>query len=75
LNGVITIAGERKQVKEADENDLRIESFYGTFSRSFAMPDDVDEAGIRAESHEGVLRVHIPKRAAPKPQQVDIKVQ
>jgi HSP20 family protein len=76
LNGVITIAGERKQVKQhEDENDLRIESFYGTFSRSFALPNDVDEKAIRAESQDGVLRVHIPKRAAPKPQHVEIKVQ
>jgi HSP20 family protein len=75
LNGVITIAGERKQVKNEGESDLRIESFYGTFSRSFALPDDIDDKAIRAESLDGVLRVHIPKRAAPKPQNVDIKVQ
>ena len=76
LNGVITIAGERKLVKQnEDETNLRLESSYGTFSRSFAMPDDVDEKAIRAESQDGVLRVHIPKRAAPKPQHVEIKVQ
>jgi len=75
LNGVITIAGERKQIKNEGENDLRIESFYGTFSRSFALPDDIDDKAIHAESLDGVLRVHIPKRAAPKPQNVDIKVQ
>jgi HSP20 family protein len=74
LNGVITIAGERKQIKNEGENDLRIESFYGTFSRSFALPDDIDDKAISAESVDGVLRVHIPKREAPKPQNVDIKV-
>jgi HSP20 family protein len=76
LNGVITIAGERKQVKQnEDETNLRVESSYGTFSRSFALPDDVDEKAIRAESQDGVLRVYIPKRVAPKAQHVEIKVQ
>jgi HSP20 family protein len=75
-NGVITIAGERKQVKEEkDENVLRVESFYGTFSRSFSLPDNIEEKTIRAESKDGVLRVHIPKVAATKPKSVQIAVQ
>jgi HSP20 family protein len=61
-NGVITISGERKQQKEQkDENEIRVESFYGTFSRSFALPDNVDANGIKAESKDGVLRISIPK--------------
>jgi HSP20 family protein len=75
-NGVITIAGERKQTKEEkDENSLRVESFYGTFSRSFSFPENTDEKTIRAESKDGVLRVHIPKTVAVKPKQVQIAVQ
>jgi HSP20 family protein len=75
-NGVITIAGERKHVKEdQNESSLRIESFYGRFSRSFALPEGIDSSGIRAESKDGILSVHIPKSPAEMPKKIDIKVQ
>jgi HSP20 family protein len=75
-NGVITIAGERKHMKEdQNENTLRIESVYGAFSRSFALPDGIDNATIRAESKDGILSIHIPKTPAVMPQKIDIKVQ
>ena len=75
-NNVITIAGERKQVKEEDdENVLRVESVYGMFSRSFALPDGIDSSAIRAESKDGILSVHIPKTPAVVPKPIDIKVQ
>ncbi len=74
-NGVITISGERKQEKEEKkENEIRIESFYGTFSRSFALPDNIDEKSISAESKDGVLRIHIPKNAAARPKQISIDI-
>jgi len=75
-DGVLTISGERKMDKEEKSaNDIRIESFYGSFSRSFALPSNVDEKGITAESKDGVLRVHVPK-AQPSEQKtisVDVK--
>jgi HSP20 family protein len=75
-DGVITIAGEKKQDRqEKDEVSLRVESFYGMFSRSFALPENVDEAGIRAESKDGVLRVHVPKKMEVEKKQVNITVQ
>lgn len=75
-DSVITISGERKHEKEhKDENEIRVESFYGTFSRSFSLPDNVDTKGIRAESKDGVLRVHIPKIEAAKPKSITINVQ
>lgn len=74
-NGVITISGERKQEKESkDENEIRVESFHGTFTRSFALPDDIDPKTIRAEAKDGVLKVHIPKTQTPKPKTVAIEV-
>jgi len=74
-NGVITISGERKQEKEAKtENEIRVESFYGTFSRSFALPENVDEKLISAEAKDGVLRISIPKTAPSKPKQISIAV-
>ncbi len=74
-NGIITISGERKSEKESkDENEIRVESFRGTFTRSFSLPDDIDPKGIRAESKDGVLKVHIPRTAAPKPGSVSVEV-
>lgn len=68
--GMLTLSGERRQEKKREaENEIRIESFYGTFSRSFALPDNVDAKGIRAESKDGVLKVRIPKTTPSKPEQ------
>ena len=53
-NGVITIAGERRMEKEQEEaNEIRVESFYGAFSRSFALPDNIDAKAIQAETKDG----------------------
>lgn len=74
-DGVITITGERKEEKsEKDEKRHRVERFYGTFTRSFSLPENVDESGIRAESKDGVLCVHIPKSKAEKPKTVQIPI-
>ena len=74
-NGVITISGERKHQKEQkDANEIRIESFYGTFSRSFSLPENIDAKGIRAETNDGVLRVKIPKTEAAAAKAVSIEV-
>jgi HSP20 family protein len=74
-NGVITISGERRHEKEKkDENEIRIESFYGTFSRSFSLPENVDAKGIRAETKDGVLRVRIPKTETAKAKPISIEV-
>jgi len=74
-NDVITISGERKKEKEEkNTNEIRVESFYGMFSRSFRLPDNVDVSAIRAESKDGVLRLHIPKTEAAKPKSIAIEV-
>ena len=67
--GLLTISGERRQEQEQkEENEIRIESFYGTFSRSFSLPDNIDAKSIRAESKDGVLKVHIPKTKPASPE-------
>jgi HSP20 family protein len=73
--GTITIAGERKLQKE-DKNEKfhRVESFSGTFMRSFGLPDDADPDAIRCENKDGVLTVHIAKRAGEKNRARQIKV-
>jgi len=74
-DGVITIKGERRMEQTSeDEKQHRVESFYGSFSRSFSLPADVDEAAITAESKDGVLKVHLPKIAVVEPKAIDIKV-
>jgi len=68
--GTLTITGERRQEKkQKDENEIRVESFYGSFSRSFSLPENVDAKAIRAESKDGVLRIRIPKTTPTKPEQ------
>jgi HSP20 family protein len=75
-NGIITISGERKQQKEEkEENEIRVESFYGTFTRSFSLPENIDPNGVRAESKDGVLKVRIPKKEAAKPKAITVQVQ
>jgi len=73
--GVLTVSGERRVEKSTEnEKEHRRETFYGTFSRSFSLPDGTDESAISAETKDGVLIVHVPKVAAEKRQPVSIKV-
>jgi len=73
--GVITIRGERRYERSDDsEKQHRVESFYGSFARSFSLPADADETKIYAESKDGVLKVHIPKTPVAKPKAIEIKV-
>jgi len=74
-DGVLTIKGERRlEATEETETQHRIESFYGSFARSFSLPADVDENAIQAESKDGVLKIHLPKTVLEKPKAIDIKV-
>ncbi len=59
---VLTIKGKREVREEVKENDYyRVESRYGTFSRSFTLPEKVDVENIKAHSENGVLEITIPK--------------
>jgi HSP20 family protein len=72
---VITISGERrKEAEHKDEKVHRVESFYGSFSRSFRLPEDADIGAIQAESRNGMLKVRVPKTPAPKPRTVEVQV-
>jgi HSP20 family protein len=74
--GTITIEGERQQQKE-DKNEKyhRVESFYGSFARSFSLPENANAEAIKCESKDGVLTVHIPKTQAAAPKVKQIKVE
>ena len=68
-NNMLTIRGERKfEQKVKEENYLRIERTYGSFSRSFSLPSTVNNEAIKAEYKNGVLTVDLPKRAEVKAQ-------
>ena len=75
-DGVLTLTGERKQEKRDDSEKVhRIERFYGTFARRFALPENADEQGIRAECRDGVIAIHIPKQqeVERQPRQIEVK--
>ena len=74
-DGVLVIQGERKQEKEEKGKKFhRIERTYGTFVRSFAVPDDADETKVMAEFKDGMLTVHLPKSEKAKPRAIEVKV-
>jgi len=74
-NNLLTITGERKFEKNlAEENYLRVERSYGSFSRSFSLPNTVNPEGIHAEYSNGVLTVKLPKREEAKPHQVKVNI-
>ena len=73
-NGLLTIRGERNFQKQDGTTWHRVERVYGSFSRTFTLPSTVDAEHITAESKDGVLRVHLPKRAESKPRQIKVGV-
>ena len=74
-SGVLSITGERKQEKEEQNKKWhRVERNYGSFTRTFTLPENVDEAKIRADFKDGMLTMHLPKSAAAKPKAVEIKL-
>lgn len=75
-NQTLTIAGERKFEKEENVKGFhRIERSYGTFVRSFAVPNTFDTEKIGAAFKNGVLSVSLPKKEAAKPRQIKVEVQ
>jgi HSP20 family protein len=72
-DSTLTIRGERKFEKETkEENYHRIERSYGSFSRSFTLPNYVDQDKIQAEHENGVLKITMPKKMELKPRTVKI---
>ena len=70
-NGILTVKGEKKETKEEKQKDYYVsERHYGSFARSFRVPEDVDASKITAKFEKGVLAVTLPKTAAAqKPEQ------
>lgn len=74
-DGVLTLQGERRQEKEEKGKKFhRVERSYGSFVRSFTLPESVDDAGVKAEYKDGILALHLPKTERVKPKAIDVKV-
>jgi len=75
-NNILTIRGERKFEKKVSENNyLRVERSYGSFSRSFSLANTVNAEAIKADYKNGVLTLSIPKREEAKPKQIKVSVE
>ncbi len=72
-NGMLNIKGERKYENE-DKKAHRIERFYGSFQRSFKLPDNVAEDNIHADYKDGMLYVNLPKMEKELPATHEITV-
>ena len=74
-DGVLTLNGQREQDKEVKGIRFhRTERAYGRFTRSFALPESVDEQKLSAEFRDGLLKVHLPKAEKVKPRSVEVRV-
>ncbi len=74
-NGVLSISGERKyQKEEKGKKYHRVERAYGSFYRSFTMPDDADAEKVSAEFKDGILTVRLAKSEKARPKTIDVKV-
>jgi HSP20 family protein len=74
-NGVLMIRGEKSEERKEDDKEGRyhiVERSYGTFFRSFQLPQGVDESQINADVDQGVLHIRIPKAALPQPRRIQI---
>jgi HSP20 family protein len=72
-NNVITLRGERHfEKKDGSDNYHRVERSYGSFTRSFTLPQTVSGDGVTAEYRDGVLRVTVPKREETKARRIEV---
>jgi HSP20 family protein len=74
-NNTLTVHGERKiEKEEKEENYRRVERQYGSFTRTFTLPQTVDTENVSATYDKGVLKIALPKKAEAKPKQIKVHV-
>jgi HSP20 family protein len=74
-NNTLTVSGERKfEQEEKEENFHRIERRYGSFLRTFRLPNTVDGEKVEAVYDKGVLKINLGKREEAKPKQIKVGV-
>lgn len=75
-NNTLTVRGERRFEKdEKEENFQRVERMYGSFTRSFTLPNTVDPEQVSAHYEKGVLKIRLAKKAEAKPKQIKVNVE
>ena len=74
-NNTLTVHGERKiEKEEKEENYRRVERQYGSFTRTFTLPQTVDTESVSANYDKGVLKIALPKKAEAKPKQIKVSI-
>ena len=74
-NNTLTVHGERKYEKEEkEENYRRVERQYGSFTRTFTLPNTVDQDSVQADYDKGVLKIKLAKKSEAKPRQIKVNV-
>jgi HSP20 family protein len=74
-NNTLTVHGERKfEKEEKEENYRRVERQYGSFTRSFTLPNTLDAEKVSANYDKGVLKITVAKKAEAKPKQIKVHV-
>jgi len=74
-NNTLTVHGERKfENEEKEENYRRVERQYGSFTRTFTVPNTVDQESVQADYDKGVLKIKLAKKAEAKPKQIKVNV-
>lgn len=75
-NGQLTFTGSRAFEKESENRKYhRVERAYGSFSRTFSLPDDADSERIHAEYKDGMLKIHMPKSENARPRRIQVNVE
>ena len=74
-DNILTLRGEKKdEQKESKKGYLRIETNYGSFTRSFTLPTTINSSKIEAEFKDGILKIQIPKAEEAKSKMIEVKV-
>jgi HSP20 family protein len=74
-NHTLTVHGERKfEKEEKEENYRRVERQYGSFTRTFSLPNTIDQESVQADYDKGVLKIKLAKKAEAKPKQIKVNV-
>lgn len=74
-DGVLSLSGDRKFVKEEKGKKYhRVERAYGSFVRTFTLPEDADEQKVSADFKDGLLQIHLPKSEKARPKNIEVKI-
>ncbi len=72
---ILSISGEKKKSEQVqDENFVRMERFYGTFLRTFTLPEHIQSSSIKADFTNGILEISLPKSELIKPKEITVEI-